>query len=128
MGGENIGGFERVVGVRLFSASRPRPLLKPSSGTAQSASPLELVEEDLFWNINRGNTDIFHGASDRLGAWHLGRGQYACPDGCVFALEATDTLGGKKYGPTADAWWMVAPSGTEKQPGVNHGYGAWNKF
>jgi prepilin-type N-terminal cleavage/methylation domain-containing protein len=91
-----------------------------------------LVEEDPAEFLNTTYVQPFHKATDRLGAWHGGRGNIGTADGAVIGIQSQRKLGHLWKNPRAQDWRAVTPSGKEvtlyqSAVAAPDGWGWWNR-
>lgn len=122
--------FEVFAGVRQ-SRIPTRAQVNLGTGTEPVPCPW-LVEEDPAEFLNAAYIQPFHKSTDRLGAWHLKRGNIGTADGAVRSIASKRRVGTRWVNPRAQDWRAPAPSGTEiplYAPAVAGaaGWGWWNR-
>lgn len=91
-----------------------------------------LVEEDPAEFLNAGYIQPFHKSTDRLGAWHRGRGNIGTPEGAVVAIGPARRISNVFKNPRSQDWRARAPSSTEIRlsnaaVAAPDGWGWWNR-
>jgi type II secretory pathway pseudopilin PulG len=123
--------FGSLAGVKLNhikpTAVVMRPGVTPGAVTNNAVATIPtpiIVQEDAF-SINGDNIEGGHSISDNLSRIHHGGSYYACRDGSVAYFIEPGKVGDGS-GPSADDYWMKAPSGKWVSLGLDFTWGQWD--